>query len=299
MLIYIAGYGRSGSTILDTILGNNPTIFGGGELIWLFDNFVRDAVCSCGKTMSSCPVWANVAREIKAQCQMSSWQKASRISRINDVRNFYGSPSASYKELWSATFSAIKKVTGKNIIVDSSKTNHIGWPRLKNLTATYQGQTRVVHLVRDPRAVMWSMSKGTNKYLAKKPISPSVIRGIRGVFSWSLSNTLAELAVKSSTNNSLVIKYEDIMQVPFDAFSTLGQYLELDLQPLSMKLNNREVFSSGHGIAGNRMRSSPSITPYFDDSWKQKLSKHSQRIAVFIGEAKMKRYGYEKTARAN
>ena len=35
-ILYIAGYGRSGSTLLDSLLNDHPSIFGGGEMMWLF-----------------------------------------------------------------------------------------------------------------------------------------------------------------------------------------------------------------------------------------------------------------------
>ena len=35
-VLYIAGYGRSGSTVLDMLLGTHPRIIGGGELTHLF-----------------------------------------------------------------------------------------------------------------------------------------------------------------------------------------------------------------------------------------------------------------------
>ena len=40
-IIYIAGYGRSGSTVLDIMLGDHPRIFSGGELTYLFDDYKR------------------------------------------------------------------------------------------------------------------------------------------------------------------------------------------------------------------------------------------------------------------
>ena len=48
-IIYIAGYGRSGSTLLARILGSHENIFTVGELI-NFLNLVNidDSICSCG-----------------------------------------------------------------------------------------------------------------------------------------------------------------------------------------------------------------------------------------------------------
>jgi hypothetical protein len=60
-LIYITGYGRSGSTILDILLGQHEEIFGMGELstmcrhVWLNNEY-----CACGARIQACAVWASV-----------------------------------------------------------------------------------------------------------------------------------------------------------------------------------------------------------------------------------------------
>jgi len=52
-VIYIAGLGHSGSTILDMSLGTLPGVVGLGELKTLIDNQSRErhysSLCSCGK----------------------------------------------------------------------------------------------------------------------------------------------------------------------------------------------------------------------------------------------------------
>ncbi|MCF8227260.1 MAG: hypothetical protein K9J30_15395 [Bacteroidales bacterium] len=63
-IIYIAGFGHSGSTILDMSLGTLPGVIGLGELKTLMDDQSRDrhftSVCSCGKKATECPVWKGV-----------------------------------------------------------------------------------------------------------------------------------------------------------------------------------------------------------------------------------------------
>ena len=60
-VVYIVGAGRSGSTVLDTILGNHPEVESVGELC----NLVRSAwfgpeYCACGQRGSICPFWSQV-----------------------------------------------------------------------------------------------------------------------------------------------------------------------------------------------------------------------------------------------
>jgi len=60
-LVYIAGVARSGSTVLDSILGNHPLIQSVGELARLAsDGWVQNFYCSCGKPSQECPFWVAV-----------------------------------------------------------------------------------------------------------------------------------------------------------------------------------------------------------------------------------------------
>jgi hypothetical protein len=292
MIIYISGYGRSGSTVLDSVLGNHPLIFGCGELMWLFHNLAKNSNCSCGKALGHCPLWSRIAREIEVNCEIKSWEEAAKISGNNDIGKIGGKPSVEYKRLWAVAFKAIQDITGKKFIVDSSKSNHIGWRRMSNLQSVYRRDLKVLQLVRDPRAIMWSMSKGTNKSLTKKEKPPSFLRGIRGVMSWIVSNSLSEHVLKNNEFESLVIRYEDIMDSPQQSFEVLGAFLQLDLQELSDKVQAKTEFKTGHGVDGNRMRSSETFALRHDQAWKKELSPRARRCAELLAASKMRKYGY-------
>ena len=55
-IIYVTGYGRSGSTLLDMMLGSDPDTFGAGEMsticrhVWPNDEF-----CACHARVRACP----------------------------------------------------------------------------------------------------------------------------------------------------------------------------------------------------------------------------------------------------
>ena len=60
-LVYIAGYPRSGSTLLLRLLGAAPGYFAIGELheVWL-RSFIEDQLCGCGRSFSECDFWEQV-----------------------------------------------------------------------------------------------------------------------------------------------------------------------------------------------------------------------------------------------
>src|SRR3982751_3117232 len=59
-IVYIAGYSRSGSTILDIVLGSQQNVFGTGELAYLFDDWLlTERKCTCGEAYNCCDFWRN------------------------------------------------------------------------------------------------------------------------------------------------------------------------------------------------------------------------------------------------
>ena len=63
-LIYIGGYGRSGSTLLDRMLGQLDDVCAVGELRHIWERgLVEDQLCGCGTPFWQCPFWSLVLEE--------------------------------------------------------------------------------------------------------------------------------------------------------------------------------------------------------------------------------------------
>ena len=63
-LIYIGGYGRSGSTLLEYLLTSHPALVACGEVqrsVRKFD-VKRERLCTCGQKLPVCPVWGPFRR---------------------------------------------------------------------------------------------------------------------------------------------------------------------------------------------------------------------------------------------
>ena len=60
-ILYIAGEGRSGSTILGTILGEIDSFFFIGEAVEIWRYFLLEhKLCACGVPAKECPVWNKI-----------------------------------------------------------------------------------------------------------------------------------------------------------------------------------------------------------------------------------------------
>ena len=60
-VVYIAGSGRSGSTLLERMLGGLPGFVNAGEINDMFRRMARyDELCGCGLAFSACDFWVGV-----------------------------------------------------------------------------------------------------------------------------------------------------------------------------------------------------------------------------------------------
>src|SRR5438270_11044874 len=60
-VLYLAGTGRSGSTLLARILDRNDGVFAAGELRYFWQRgLLEDRLCGCGEPFSRCPFWSEV-----------------------------------------------------------------------------------------------------------------------------------------------------------------------------------------------------------------------------------------------
>ena len=59
-VIYIMGYGRSGSTFMDILLGNHKDFISVGALSNFFDWEINDGICACHQSFNNCQFWKKV-----------------------------------------------------------------------------------------------------------------------------------------------------------------------------------------------------------------------------------------------
>ena len=56
-LVYIGGYGHSGSTLLEYLLAASPEVIACGEVASVRRERGRKAKCTCRRDIKDCPVW--------------------------------------------------------------------------------------------------------------------------------------------------------------------------------------------------------------------------------------------------
>ena len=210
-IIYIVGYPRSGSTILQSILNELSYAVSVGEIKTIIDyNFIKKKPCSCGKQISRCEYWSKIIEKLEREYtieRMANLNKhRSQISNryFNRVRfrrfNNLISMSNSYGLFLRKLYGLIHETC--EVIVDSSKDPMYGWFLSKFLNA----EVFYIHLIRDPRACYFSYKKDDLR------INP---------FRWSWMNWNAEFLRRLSPTNYLQVRYEDFANRPKDTLSLI------------------------------------------------------------------------------
>ena len=160
-VLFVAGTGRSGTTILSTILGQLPGAMAVGELRYVWERgFLEDHRCGCGLPFSQCPVWKAVVDRayqgaappdpLAVSQDLLSRLRMMRIPSmvLRQLRGRPAVPPHPNDDQIAALYTALSELEHPAVIVDSSKLPPYG----KILERLPGIELYVVHVVRDPRA---------------------------------------------------------------------------------------------------------------------------------------------------
>jgi hypothetical protein len=325
-VLKITGLGRSGSTILDVVLGNHPQIESVGEVMSLARNGwisreslrgidpkrLRRPFCTCGKRLDvlyvdtpdeACPFWSSVRREWVERTDGDSIESYPKLQNDFELKRRWprllyekrrpSAPFRSYARLTLDFFESIRAVSGKPIIVDSSKS-----PVRAYALGMIPGiDLYVVHLVRDGRGVITSLRK-----TFKKDLQAGIMWDHKGhpmwktVVRWIVLNLAAEwVGIQLGPKRTMRLRYEDFVADPEAALGKIGSLIELDLTSVANAASSGKPMQAGHNIGGNRTKKSGFIVLRPDDEeWKTTLSPREQRLAWVLMGWLMRRYGYKR-----
>ena len=294
-VIYVAGSGRSGSTLLERTLGEFSGFVNVGELIDLFRRVVPGGErCGCGQPFEICPFWASVGQSVlgrwepgevdavrRLQVQVARQRHIPRLmfprwagSSFNDAVRDYG---ACYRRLYTA----IAERAGARYVVDASK-----WP-VQALALSRSGlDVRVIHLVRDPRGVAYSLSKENilRPHAVGQPEvmfhESSLVAAARWLAIQTESDALARCGLPV-----VRMRYEDFVRDPREQVrSALGS---LDLSPddswLSHIGDGHVSLSSSHGLSGNPSRfRAGDVALQTDLSWQTDMRRRDRLLVTAV-----------------
>lgn len=304
-VLYIAGSGRSGSTILHNILAQIDGFFAIGELHYIWERgFIKNRLCGCGVAFRECEMWRAIVREAFGGIDHVDAHRMLRLNRsfriyhlpfmfIPPVKRRHTSRLSEYLDNVEKLYRAIEAVTGSRVIVDSSKTPVFGYV-LRMIPGI---NLHVVHFIRDSRATAYSWSRKrlfepiTNtrnpEYMAQH--SP-----VRSSLQWNARNTLAEIYLRQTPVRYMIIKYEDFVRKPQDSVKGILSLLsEPDVSLPFVTEHKVEIHRANHSVFGNLVRfQTGAVELSLDDEWKTEMKRSHQTAVAALTWPVLLRYGY-------
>lgn len=276
-VVYIVGSVRSGSTLLDVLLGSHPNIHSTGELARISKYFEPPGYrCSCGRGASECPFWSQVLldfqRAVPLQDLNRGWRRYEGFRAF--PRTWWGAKTGArglreHVDRLGAMVRAIERATGKGMVIDSSKDPVRGF--LYSLLPREEFEVRYIHLIRDGRGFMWSVTaRPDGAGLGRKPKRgrPPSVRALE----WATTNLLTSFLFSRGGLPYLRLRYEDFVAQPSRELERIGSFLGTDLAKIAEDLRQgHAVPIPGHVVGGNRLRFDSAVTIRPDTEWQRRL----------------------------
>ena len=303
-MVYLGGLGRSGTTVLERVLGELPGTSSVGELVHLWQRGVLDdEICGCGEPFSRCAFWTEVGRR-----GFGGWDRAlatrmeelrPRVDRTRFIPRLlaprllgrHRTELREYVTTFLQLYRAIIETSGGAVVIDSSKHSSLAYC-LRTEPAI---DLRVVHVVRDSRGVAYSWTKevrrpeSTAEAALMTRYSPS-----RSAALWVGHNLFFGLLGRVGTRTRL-LRYEDFIARPGPVLEDLAAFAGMSLQPgaLGFLDGSSVMLSPSHTVAGNPMRFRTGATTLRrDDAWRAELPPGRRWLVSALTAPLLAWYGY-------
>ncbi|MCY7396861.1 MAG: sulfotransferase [Nocardioides sp.] len=306
-VVYLGGFGRSGSTLVERTLGAARGWVNVGELVDLARSVARtDELCGCGRPFSACPVWTAVGElafggwTVDVLDRLTCLQRAA--ARQRHLPGLLGSrraPSAALTDLrvaYARIYAAVAEVTGSEVVVDASKGPAFG----QALAGAPGIDLRMLNVVRDPRAVAWSWNRRVERPHATTGTEQMWrIPAHRAAAQWSSLQLEMEAIARLGGARSARLRYEDFVLDPIGSLVTAAATLGVPLSRADLPSveGGRIVLLPSHGLAGNPARfSSGALELRRDDGWTTQMSSRDRAVVAALTLPLLRTYGYPVTS---
>ncbi len=293
-VLYIGGWGRSGSTILGKILGQTDGFFLSGETRFFWKRgLLENWYCGCGLPFHECFTWQEIVRQT-AFDKEDVEQMLLFIDRLKAKSLFFKAGlmreiilSGAFGQLTNL-YTSMTGVTGARVIVDTSK--HPGYAWMLNQTPGLE--IYLLHLVRDPRGVANSWAK-KNLDTRGNRSTMAHYNFFQSTRQWLAWNMLYENIKTDFPERYLFMRYEDFVQRPQAHLAHIFEFLG---EPNQHLINDQKdtFLKPTHTLSGNYNRFETGIvrlTP--DDDWIRNMNKYHKSIISLLAFPLMLKYHYK------
>lgn len=311
-VVFIGGSGRSGSTLVERLLGALPGVCNVGEVIHLWERgLLRGERCGCGVPLARCPFWREVGEVAFGGWDSFDVRGFLALKRSVDRNRFIprlladgGSAGGlfprgatrrgamEYAAVYARLYRAVRQVSGCAVTVDASKHSSLAF-----CLRTEPGiDLRVIHLVRDPRAVAYSWTRRVRRPEAAEAVPDSneymaTLSPARSAMRWNILNLGFHLLAACGTPTRLM-RYEDLIAAPVPGVRELSEFAGVEPE-LSFMTDTGADLGLSHTAGGNPMRFSAGWIEFRrDDAWCSRLRPDARALVTTLTFPLLASYGY-------
>lgn len=290
-VLYIAGAGRSGSTLLERLLGQSDQLLDVGELRFFWDRGLRNnQLCGCGQPVQECPRWRQVIAAMPKEatdCDLDAVVDAER--RLGRLRGFFrlhaernrSSVTMFLREHVVPLYVALGKVADGRMLIDASKSPSY----LYILSLCDEIDLKVVHIFRDGRAVAYSNKRKKRKLeIEDSEVYMAQFSSLWSSAAWAASNVeIVSLKRRLGPERYILVRYEELAKDPQRIVRDVLEFAGIEPR-LSFFVGENEVeLAPTHTVAGNPMRFKTGVlTIRLDEEWRREMSVGDWLIATML-----------------
>ena len=271
-VIYLAGMGHSGTTLLGMLLGAQEGVFNLGEVDGYENDYKENRFCTCGEPVQNCSFWTQIISEYQEITQKSEskyyydfskpqegldfeernvykkWQdriKGVSIDKIEGSRKKYLRSN-------NLILTLIAERLGSQFLVDTSK----NLTRMAILLKSEKIVVKPVFVVRNAEEIV----KG---FLKRKPSSfldKICFSSLKKILGWR--NKLRKIRIFIDRNlkdkNFYIITYREFCSNPIITTKKLCQFLGVNFNLDTLERESGEFFLNNpqHLFTGNKLKNS-------------------------------------------
>lgn len=262
--------------------------------------------CGCGRPFGQCGFWREVG-----EAAFGGWDRLD-VLRVTELRAAVdrnrripqlASPLKSapferslseYTASYLRLYSAIGQVSGCPVVVDSSKHPSLafclGWRSELDL--------RVIHVVRDSRAVAYSWTRRINRPDSPETSYMATYSPAAAAREWNIHNGAIQLLAGRGVP-TLRVRYEDLVADPEAVLTSMARFAGIEIGQGDLGFigfeagQQRARLKAGHTASGNPMRfATGDVTISLDEQWRSAMPVPRRRAVTALTLPLLIQYGY-------
>ena len=297
-VLYVAGQGRTGSTVLGRTLGGLPDVTFVGELTFFWRRFANRELCACGQPLPECSFWSEVLTAAFGAMTRDKALRFAEMERHVARRQVLGGRRTANTDHQvrevraerALLYGAIAQIASTTWIVDTGKT-----PAYGSIVAGLDGvDFCAIHIVRDPRGVAFSWQKHVRS--DSEPGELQRRSAGNSAAHWLWQNLLIQWLLQRRSSTYMRVRYEDLVtRLPevVDGISSATGMTIPSPDEVARDLAVRPV--ELHLVAGNpgvRAKGGAGLSLTLDEEWRVNLPPVQRWIVTAICAVLMPAYGY-------